>query len=197
MRLIGRTATALLTTAIVLGGTATASTAQSTTIKDKTSDVLTYADQTTDKRGVQLGYSESVASGTDLRSMRVKHTKKSVSVKITFSELAADTTVYVSLRLNGRSRLTHVLANTYDDTGVIINAQGRKQCSVPLKTHVGTGGSINAVIKRSCLGDPKKIKAAAFTVDQGFFGDNTPYTGDVLSSRGVRDEQWTKWLKAS
>jgi hypothetical protein len=197
MRLVARTAATLLATTLVVGATATAASAQSTTIKDKASDVLTYADQTTDTRGTQLGYSESVASGVDLRSMRVKHTKKSVSVNVKFSNLDGLTTVYVYLRLDGKAAATRFLVNTEDEQGVVLNSQGRKRCNVPLTTREGRGGSINAVIKRSCLGDPKKVKASVLAVDQGYFGDNTPYTMDAVSPTGVRDQAWTKWLKAS
>ena len=63
MRIIGRTAATLLTTTIVLGASATAATAQATTIKDKASDVVTYSDTNTD--GSVLSYADSVASGAD------------------------------------------------------------------------------------------------------------------------------------
>jgi hypothetical protein len=197
MHLIARAATTLVTMALVVGGTAAAANAQATTIRDKASDVLSFTGQANDDRGTQLGYSQSIASGVDLRSMRVKHTKKSVSVNLKFSDLDVATTVYVSLRVNGKSTPSRFLVNTEDETGIVINSQGSKRCNVPLTTRTGRSGSINAVIKRSCLGDPKKIKASVFAADQGYFADDAPYLIDPLSPNGVRDQAWTKWLKAS
>lgn len=195
-RLIRRAAVTIVAAAGIIGSTVGSAHAQSDTVKDNASDVLSFADQTIDRRGTQLGYSESVASGVDVRSLRVSHTKKSVKVTAKFSNLDDATTVYVALRINGRSTPTRLLVNTYDDRGTVVTNGGRKRCSVPLTTRVGSNGLVRATIKRSCLGNPKKIKASVSAVDQGYFGDNTPYLADWLSPNSVRGEAWTTWLKA-
>lgn len=196
MRPMFRTALTATATAALLVSGGTAATAQSATIKDRTSDVLHYADAD-DERGTQLGYADSVATGIDLRSMRIKHTKKSVVVDLRFSDLDAETGVYVALRLDGESRPSRYLINIENQKGQVVNTQGRKRCSVPLTSRTGKRGTIHAVIKRSCLGDPTKIKASVFSFDSGFFSDNDPYAADPLSPTAVRGQAWTTWLKAS
>lgn len=196
MRTTARLAAAMLTTTIVVGGTATSAFAESTTLKDKASDVLALADQN-DERGTQLSYSESNASGLDLRSLRVKHTKKSVAINVKFSNLDYATTVVVSLRVDGKSSPSRFLFNTEDDRGTVLNTQGKTRCRVPVTHRYGRSGTVNAVIKRSCLGTPQRVKATAFSADQGYFADNTASKIDSLSPTSVRGETWTPWLKAS
>jgi hypothetical protein len=196
MRTTARVAAALLSTTIVVGGTATTAFAQSTTVKDKASDVLSFTGPA-DERGTQLSYSESNASGVDLRSLRVKHTKKSVAVSLTFSNLDYATTAIVSLRVDGKSEPSRFLLNSDDKTGTVLNTQGKKRCTVPVTHRYGNRGSIHAVIKRSCLGTPDRVKATAFAAEQGYFADNTAFKADSVSPNGVRSSTWTKWLKAS
>lgn len=197
MRILSRSAAVLLTASIVLGGTATAVTAQTTTIKDKASDVLTYADRN-DPQDTQLGYADSVASGVDMRSLRVKHTKKSVVVRLTFADLGAETVPILNLRLDGQPLPSRFVVVSGDDRGSVLNTQGTKKCSAPMTVRLGAKGYVNVVIKRSCLGDPKRIKVSAVAgTDEGFLGETGPATVDVFSSAAVRSEGWTKWLKAS
>lgn len=188
-------ATVVATTALLLSA-GTAAHAQSETVKDKSSDVLSYVDMK-DEQGVVLGYADSVASGVDLRSMRVKHTKKSVSVNVKLSNLAEDTTIEVSFRLNGSSKPTRFLYNTWEDRGQVLNSRGSRRCMVPLTTKTGSGGSISAVIKRSCLGNPAKLKASVISLSPGAFEDDARILTDAVSPTAVRTEAWTSWLKAS
>lgn len=197
MRTTARLAAAALSTTLVVGATATSAFAQSDTIKDKSSDVLSFADQTTDTRGTQLGSAESVASGVDLRSLKVEHGTKNVTVKLTFSNLADTTTAYVGFRVDGKTRPSRVFINTSDKKGIITNVKGDKKCSVNVKHRYGTRGTITATFKRSCLGTPKRLKASAFAADPGYFGDNTAYKADAVSKNTVRGQAYTKWLKAS
>ena len=197
MRTTARIAAALLSTTIVLGASATSAFAQTTTVKDKPSDVLSFADQTTDERGTQLGYTASKQTGIDLRSMRVKHTTKSVAVNLKFADLDPSTTVFVSFRTNGSSQPIRLFVNTGENKGTVFNAYGTKRCTVPISHRYGTSGSINAVIKRSCLGTPKRIKASASAVDPGYFGNDTAFLIDPLSPTKVRGESWSRWLSPS
>jgi hypothetical protein len=194
MRLIGRTATALLTTAIVLGGTATAATAQSTTIKDKTSDVVTYADDN-DMNGTALGYADSVASGADVRSIRVSHSKKSVTVTMKFARLKSDTTLSLAFRPSGKSRPNRVFTTTGRKSGVVYDLKNEARCTAPVSTKLGKGGSVRVTIKRSCLGTPKRLKVSAAAVR--FDATTGAVTYDVVSKSSVRSPSYTKWLKAS
>lgn len=188
-------ATAVAATALLLSAGATAH-AQSETIKDKSSDVIRYAD-IDDEVGTVLNYSDSVASGVDLRSMRVKHTKKSVSVNLKLSHLSDDTSVVVMFRLNGAAEPSRMLVSALGTTGFVMTPGGNVRCHVPLKTRTGKSGSINAVIKRSCLGNPKKLKATVGSATSEIIVDDAPYSGDILSPTAVRTVTWTKWLKAS
>lgn len=197
MRTSARVAATLLTTALAVAGTATAASAHTDTVKDKASDVLSFADQTTDEKGTQLGYADSVASGVDLRSMRVKHTKKSVAIKVTFSNLARATTVYASVRVDGKSRPSRIVVNTGENKGKVFNARFDKRCTVPVTHKYGRGGSVSFVVKRSCLGDPQRVKVAASAFDEGFGTDNGAVKTDAVSPNNVRNVSYTSWLKAS
>lgn len=196
MRLIPRVAGTAVASAALLLSTGIAAHAQSETVKDKSSDVIRYADQT-DEQGTVLGYTESVDSGLDLRSMQVKHTKKSVSVKLKFAKLNAGTTVYVGFRADGKKTPSRVLVGIDKKFALVMNARGDIRCQAPLTTRLGKNGSIRAVVKRSCLGTPKKIKVSAAATDDQALEENVPYLGDTLSPTAVCGEAWTKWLKAS
>jgi hypothetical protein len=196
MRTAHRVAAAVLTTTALIGATSAAAHAQSTTIKDKASDVVSYTDDGPET-GVVLGYADSLASGVDVRSMRAKHTKKSVSINVKFASLASGASVAVPIRVNGKVLPQYFLISTSKTKGEILNNKLKKKCSVPLTTKLGKSGSVNAVIKRSCLDEPKKIKvsvsASAFTID----GESFSAHEDLLSPTAVRTPTWTKWLKAS
>ena len=187
-------ATVVAATALLMSA-GTAAHAQSETLKDKSSDVIRYAD-VDDMVGTVLGYTESVDSGVDLRSMRVKHTKKSVSVNAKFSQLGHDASLVVMFRLNGASQPTRMLVSVLGN-GMVMTPGGKIRCQVPLTTRTGKNGSINAVIERSCLGDPKKLKATAVAATTDIISEDAPYVADTLSPKAVRAQAWTAWLKAS
>ncbi|MBD8608234.1 hypothetical protein IFT73_15350 [Aeromicrobium sp. CFBP 8757] len=198
MRTSARVAATLLTTTVVIGGTATVASAQSTTLRDKSADVISFADQTTDERGTQLGYSDSVASGVDLRSMRVKHTKKSITVTLRFAELSGETTPIASLRLDGASKASRYLLISGDDRAAVVDTKGRKRCNASVTARLGAKGYVKFTAKRSCLKNPRRIKVAGFAADAGYqAGDDTPFKADSVSPKSVRGDAWTKWLKAS
>jgi hypothetical protein len=193
MRIVARSAAALLTTAVVVGGTTTAAQAQATTVKDKSSDVVRYADMN-DATGTVLGHTDSVATGADVRSLTVKHTKKSVTVTLRFADLKSTTIASVAFRPSGKAKPNRVFVNTGNRSGEVYDLKDKARCTAPVTTKYGRGGSIKATIKRSCLGSPKKIKVSAAAVVYD------PTTGgahaDVVSRSSVRGEAWTKWLKA-
>lgn len=196
MRLIRTILTATAATALLVCSGAAAQ-AQSTTRGDKAADVLSFADQTTDTQGTKLSFDDSVASGVDLRTVRVKHSTKSVAIKLTFSNLGAGTIPVMSLRLNGKSTPTRFVVIAGTGTAKVITAGGTRRCHAPLTGRLGTDGYLNVVIKRSCLGNPERIKVSAFAASEGYQGNNTPYLLDSLSSTQVRAEHWTGWLRSS
>jgi Tfp pilus assembly protein FimT len=183
------------TAALVLAGTAAH--AQSTTRGDKAADVLSFADQTTDDRGTKLTFKESVASGVDLRTVRVKHSKKSVAIKLTFANLGPGTIPVASIRLDGASTPSRFVVIAGQGRASVIDQRGKRRCHAPLTGRLGTDGYINIVVKRSCLGTPERIKVSASAASAGYQGDNTPYLFDSLSSTKVRAEHWTGWLKSN
>jgi hypothetical protein len=193
MRTSTRVAATLLTTTVVIGGTAASASAQAATVKDKPSDVVSY-DSMDDPQGTVLGYSDSVASGADLRSLKVDHGTKKVTVTIRFAELKSTTTVSVGFRPDGKSRPTRVLVNTGRKSGEVYNLNGSTKCAVPLTTKLGKGGYVRATVKRSCLGSPKKLRATAVAVRST---DNGGALVDSLSKGDPRGTTYTKSLKAS
>lgn len=189
-------ATVVATTALLLS-TGIAAHAQSETIKDKSSDVIEYADAA-DETGVVLNYADSVASGLDMRSLRVKHSKKSVSVTLKFAQLNSSTIAYLVFRTDGKKNASRTMFTMDRKSGLVMNPRGDKRCLAPLTTRLGKGGSIKAVIDRSCLGTPKKIKVSAAASDDRFYEDDSPYFADsYFSATSTRADSWTKWLKAS
>jgi hypothetical protein len=193
MRTSARVAATLLTTALAVAGTATAASAQTGTVKDKPSDVVSYADMN-DQQGTQLSYSDSVASGADLRSLTVDHSTKKVVVTLKFADLKSTTSVFVDFRPNNKRQPDRVLVNTGLKSGEVYTAKGKVRCAVPLKTKLGRGGYVTATIKRSCLGTPKKVKVTATAVR---YTDNGGALVDSLSKGDPRGTTYTKSLKAS
>lgn len=197
MRTSARIAATMLTTSLALAGTTAAASADTDVVKDKASDVLSFTDQTTDENGTRLGYADSIASGVDLRSVRVKHTMRSVAIKVAFSNLADTTTVIASVRVDGTSKPSRLVINTGENKGQVFNARGDKRCTVPVTHSYGRSGSVNFVVKRSCLGDPKRVKVSVFAADAGYATDNGPFKADAVSPTSVQGSAYTSWVKAS
>jgi len=192
MRSPARISAALLTTTIVVAGTATSASAQATTYKDRASDVVAYADEA-DETGVVLGYTDSISSGADIRSLTVDHGKKTVTVTVKFAELKSNTYVSVAVRPSGKSQPNRFLVNTGRRSGEVYDQKDKARCAVPLTTKLGKNGSIRATIKRSCLDNPKKIKAFASSYR---YGTNGEVQVDTTSRSSVDYPSFTKWLKA-
>ncbi|KQX76107.1 MULTISPECIES: hypothetical protein [Aeromicrobium] len=193
MRTSARVAATLLTTTVVIGGTATSAFAQAATVKDRSADVISYADLN-DEQGTVLGKADSVASGADIRSLKVDHGKKKVTVTLKFADLKSTTAISVGFRPNSKSRPDRVLVNTGRKSGEVYSINGKVRCAAPLKTKLGKGGYVKATIKRSCLGTPKKLKVTAFAVR---YTDGGVALVDSLSKGDPRGTTYTKSLKAS
>jgi hypothetical protein len=193
MRTSARVAATLLTTALAVAGTATAASAQTGTVKDKPSDVVSYADMN-DQQGTLLGYADGVASGADIRSLTVDHGTKKVTVTLKFADLKNTTAVSVGFRPDNKRQPSRVLVNTGRKSGEVYTTSGRTRCAVPLKTKLGRGGYVKATIKRSCLGSPKKLKVTALAVR---YSETGGAQVDSLSKSDPRGTTYTKSLKAS
>jgi hypothetical protein len=192
MRTTARITAAILSTTIVVGS-ATSAVAETATVKDRASDVVAYANET-DETGVVLGYADSIASGADIRSLKVDHAKKKVTVTLRFAELKSGVYVSVAFRPSGKSQPSRFLVNTGHKSGEVYDQKDKARCAVPLTTKLGKGGTIKATVKRSCLGDPKKIKAFASSYR---YGSNGSVQVDTTSTSSVDYPSYTKWLKAS
>jgi hypothetical protein len=194
MRTSARVAATLLTTTLVVAGTATAASAQTATVKDKSSDVIAYADDN-DMQGTQLGYTDSVNSGADIRSLKVDHGKKKVTVTLKFANLKSTTYASIVFRPNNKRQPNRVLVNTGRKSGEVYDLKYKTKCAVPLTTKFGKGGYVKATVKRSCLGNPKKIKvtASSYRFDENGGGGFV----DSLSKGDPRGTTYTKALKAS
>lgn len=195
MRTTARAAAVLLASTIVVGGTAATAHAQATTVKDKASDVVTYTSGSED--GTVLGYRDSIASGADIRSLKVNHGKKSVTLTVKFAELGPDTTISALFRVNGKKQPSLVLVSPSPGKADVYNRKGKKVCSARVTTRTGTKGFVKAVVKRSCLKNPKKIRVAADATAAVSSGGTFSVHYDVVSKNSVRTPTWTKTLKAS
>lgn len=194
MRTTTRAAAVLLTTTIVVGGTAATAHAQATTVKDKASDVLTYSDG---DNGTLLGYADSVASGADVRSLKVNHGKKSVTFTYKFAELGPDTTISAAIRLPGKKRPSYGLIGTSPHKVAVYNLKAEKQCSARVTSRTGAKGWVKVVVKRSCLKNPEKIQVAAdASVNLSTTDDTYAFHYDAVSKKNIRTPTWTKFLKA-
>lgn len=189
-------ATAVASTALLMS-TGVAAHAQSVTVKDKSSDVVVISSDDANADGTVLGYQDSLDSGADVRSLKVKHTKKSISITVKLAQLDPEAVLSVGFKVPGKSEPQWTLARTGRTKAEVYDVKEKKACNAPLTVKDGAKGSFKATIKRSCLKDPKKIKVAA-AVSTVELGDNSiSFKHDAVSASSVRTPTYTKWLKAS
>lgn len=197
MRLIVHAAAAIVLSAAGLAAVAVPAAADITTIRDQASDVVHEAGEDGTAGAVQ-GYRASLASGIDARSLRVNHTHRYVSFRITFADLDDDRAqVTVRIRLNGETEPSANLSIAYPDSDGTVVPSATVQVDdvttcrgVDLRTARGALGWIYARVDRSCLDDPDEIRAAA-SIAQVDLG-----TVDVeqISLTRYRAPAWTPWL---
>ena len=138
--------------------------------------------------------SDSAASGVDIRSLKVDHGTKKVTVTLKFSNLKSSTTASIAFRPGNKHQPNRVLINTGRRSGEVYDLNYKAKCAVPLKTKLGKGGYVKATIKRSCLGKPTKIKVTASAYR---FESNGGGVIDSLSKGDPRGTTYTKALKSS
>lgn len=195
---VARSAIAAGIAAALLTVSAGAAHAQTTTVKDRASDVVDLA-AGKGQQDTLLGYADSVATGIDLRSMRVKHTKKSVAVTLRFADLSPRANIGIAFRVNGRSKPQFTLTSISSTRAEVRNAADKRRCAVPLTRRTGPRGTVHVVVARSCLASPRKIKVGAAASLVTPAGESVDVQLDVVSDTSVKIEEfdWTRWLKAS
>ena len=191
-RLVASTAVAA---GLVLSAGATAH-AEGTNVKDKASDVGLVPDVSDTGTFTVLGYQASIDSGVDLRGMRVRHGRKTVTLRLKFTQLAPDAKISMEFRSNGRRQTDHYLFSVSSRRGVLLDAKAADTCSVPLTARTGRDGTLYAVIKRSCLGDPERIKVSGGAFRGDLASDNGSIHADPISNTKIQGPSWTKWLKS-
>ncbi|MCL8250319.1 MULTISPECIES: hypothetical protein [Aeromicrobium] len=190
-RLVASTAVAA---GLVLSAGATAH-ADVTNVKDKASDVGFVPDVSGDAYDV-LGYQASIDSGVDLRGMRVNHGDKTVTLRLKFAQLGPDTNISMQFRSNGRREVTHYLFSVSKRRAIVLDPEASDTCSVPLKTRTGRKGVLSATIKRSCLGNPERIKVSGGAFAGDLASEHGSVHADPISNTKVQGPSWTKWLKS-
>lgn len=195
MRHVSRLVTPMVVAVgLVLTAGATAN-AEGTNVKDKASDV-NYVPDISKEDVTILGYQASIDSGVDLRGMRVRHGKKTVTLRLKFAQLAPDAKISMEFRSNGRRQSDHYLFSVSTRRAVLLESKAFDTCSVPLTVKTGRKGTLYAVIKRSCLGDPERIKVSGGVFRGDLDSMSGPGYADPISNTKVQGPSWTKWLKS-
>ena len=197
MRLIVHAAATMVLSAGGLIALAVPAAADISTIRDKASDVVHETGED-GSAGAILGYWASLASGVDARSLRVNHTHRYVSFRITFATLDDDRAqVTIRIRRNGETEPSAALSIAYADSNGGVGPSATIQVDdvttcrgIELRTAPGALGWIYARVDRSCLDDPDEIRAAA-SIAQVDLG-----TADIeqISLTRYRAPAWTPWL---
>lgn len=202
MRLLTHLITAGITSTVVLTGTAVTASAQSTKITDKRADVLQIDDFEEGENGTVLNRSDSIDSGIDVKSLTVKHGKKSLKVTMRFADLTKeDMQAQAAVRVKGDKEPRYLVYSlNRKKVGVIDmeNDEFDQVCTGKQSKKAGKNGTITFTVARSCFKKPKAVKVQAASTRFITFGDeNFTIYQDAISSSKVRAPQFTKWLKAS
>jgi hypothetical protein len=206
-------ATALASVAGMLAATSTAAIASSYTVNDKNSDVQYYRGFD-DQSPELLGHIPSIRSGVDVRSFRINHGTKYVSVRFNAVHLQDEgLTATVQLQKNKQTHSGDWLAilrvNT-DPDGTIhrgevtILGEDEPRCTVGMTITTGQYGTIYAQIPRACLGNPSSLRAKAALSRYYKPADDTAEEStrertweDSVSSTHYRSSDWTPWVNSS
>ncbi|WP_019143947.1 hypothetical protein [Aeromicrobium massiliense] len=196
MRLI----TGLVTTALAVGtvlGTSTAAQAQQSTIKDKRADVLRFDSIESDSY-TRLDSAASKKSGVDAKSVRFDHGRKNVTITVRFSRLKSGSTIYAEFVRAGKKKPSFELYGYDKQGGDVYNARDKKVCNAKVRTSNGKNGTIRATVRRSCLGNPAKLRISVGVLRlSGGSAESPGYSMDVLSSKKVLTPERSRLLKSS
>ncbi|MDX6276555.1 MAG: hypothetical protein QOJ72_683 [Nocardioidaceae bacterium] len=215
IRTARHTAAAIVSAAFVLAASSAAATAASDTTTDKNSDVQYYKGFD-DQSPALLGHIQSINSGVDVRSFKISHSKKLVSVHFDVVHLQdKGITASVQLQKNNQSHSGDWLAifrvqTASDSSGTVhpgevtILGEAEPSCTVDVTITPGRYGTIHARIPRACLGDPSTLRASAALSRYYKPADDTSEEsqfertwGDSVSATHYRSSDWTPWVKSS
>lgn len=202
MRLLTHLITGGIASTVILTGTAVTATAQSDKIIDKRADVVQLDDSDTSDNGTVLNRADSIASGIDVKSLTVKHGKKSLKVTIRFADLTKeDVQAQAAVRTKGHKEPKYLIYSiNRKKVGVmdLDDDEFKQVCTGKQSKKAGKNGTITFAVARSCFKKPKAIKVqAAATRFIQFNDENFTVYQDAISSSKVRMPDSTKWLKAS
>lgn len=187
----GIVATALVST------TSTAALAQTTKIIDLRNDVVQYDGYDDESGEILSDPAATAATKLDATSARFKHTKKSVAVQMRFSNLyTGKTFTYAGIRVKGKkSPGFWIYSNGSKKKGVVLDRRGKFLCNAKFTTKTGVKGSINFVVSRKCLKNPKSIKVQVGLVREK--GEAPTILDESISATRFKTTSETKWLKSS
>ncbi len=207
------TVTAIASAILILGATATTAGATSTTIKDKNSDVQYYKGFD-DQSPTTLNHDLSIRSGVDVRGFKLNASKTLVSVHFDVVHLQdEDLTATVELQKNkltqaGSWRASFRVHTDPNPSGTVhsgeVRVLGELRCTVDVQILPGRYATIHARIPRSCIDNPKTIRAKASLSryfkpvgDEAEESEHERTWSDPVSATYVRSQSWTKWIAPS
>ncbi len=168
MRISTALATCLTTAALVLGSAAVPAQAESRTVTDATGDVRTLVfDEDDDEFGGLPPDSASTTSDGDIVSATYLHTRRRMSLSVTYVDLSSTNDVRAWLfRLQGRNgQQRDVEVSTGFSRGLPVEmrraSNGRRVCRGDIKRHVFYAQKrIEVSFPRYCLGAPLAFRVA-------------------------------------
>jgi hypothetical protein len=186
--------------AVTVLGTAPAAHAERASIKDKRADVVrtTYsADDLEVREERRLTKTASRRSGIDATSVRYDHRSKTVSVTVRFARLKSDAGLYAEIYAPGSKKADfEVYGRMGSSVAEVVDPEYDVVCSGDFSSRTGKKGWMRLTVKRSCLGDLRKVRMAAGAYRTVEDGDAFVVYGDALSAKKVRTPHRTRLLAA-
>ena len=201
MRILAHLSAALVSATVVLASTVVAASAQETTITDKRADVVQY-DGRDDDSGTVLGADDSVSTGVDATSARIRHTKKYVTILMRFENLTGGRVLsYAGLAVNGTGTTSYWIYNRGSKSTVTVlnRAQTKVLCTGAFTQKAGKNGSLYLRVARSCLGYPHKIKAQTglWRWMGSLDNDDATYYDESISASRYKTTSYSSWITSS
>lgn len=192
MRSLPRLAVLTVAAAALVLGSGTSAFAQSTTVKDKTNDIVRFDGKKLTTKQKKVG------RDVDVKAASVKHTSGSLRIKLTFTKLGAFQDGQFQVRTNGSATPTHVVHTYSDGTGFIktdvytANPDGALvECATTSKMKKGKNGYVSIVVPRACLGSPEKLRVSG-TVGRQY--NQKIFLLDHISKSKKGSASYTPWL---
>lgn len=180
-------------------GAAPAASADSSTVEDKTSDVV--------MRGKVSGYrtatERSFAKRTDVTSTKISHGSAYVSVTIRFADLRADDqkTAQIDVARKSVTNTTGTVSHSFRLIGSVSEPRGsvklygplgtERACAITATVSTGKNGFYKVQVPRPCLDNESKIKVrtSVFAVS----GEGRSFK-DFVSPTKAKTSAWSEWM---